>query len=91
MPAQSLQPCPTLCDPMDCSLPGPSVYKCPIIGGYAIPRKQCLILEDSGKMTPKGSMGRDLRKNQGLPGERRQRPAPGEMGTDQDVLRQEGP
>ena len=25
MPAKSLQPCLTLCDPMDCSLPGSSV------------------------------------------------------------------
>ena len=25
-PAKSLQLCPTLCDPMDCSLPGSSVY-----------------------------------------------------------------
>ena len=24
--AKSLQPCPTLCDPMDCSLPGSSVH-----------------------------------------------------------------
>ena len=24
--AKSLQSCPTLCDPMDCSLPGPSVH-----------------------------------------------------------------
>ena len=64
--------------------------KCPIIGGYAVPRKQCLILEDSGKIIPKGQMGKDLRKNQSLPGERRQRPGPGEMGTDQDMLRQEG-
>ena len=26
MPAKSPQPCPTLCDPMDCSLPGSSVH-----------------------------------------------------------------
>ena len=26
MRAQSLQSCPTLCDPMDCSMPGFSVY-----------------------------------------------------------------
>ena len=25
-PAKSLQSCPTLCDPMDCSLPGSSVH-----------------------------------------------------------------
>ena len=26
LPAKSLQSCPTLCDPMDCSLPGFSVH-----------------------------------------------------------------
>ena len=26
LPAKSLQLCPTLCDPMDCSLPGSSVH-----------------------------------------------------------------
>ena len=26
MPAKLLQSCPTLCDPMDCSLPGSSVH-----------------------------------------------------------------
>ena len=25
--AKSLQSCPTLCDPVDCSLPGPSVHE----------------------------------------------------------------
>ena len=27
LPVKSLESCPTLCDPMDCSLPGSSVYQ----------------------------------------------------------------
>ena len=40
MHAQSLQPCPTLCDPIDCSPPGSSVHgslKARVLEGIAMP------------------------------------------------------
>ena len=58
MCAKSLQSCPTLCDPMDCSLPGSSVHgilQASILEWVAMPSSRgssCLVIELESLMSP---------------------------------------
>ena len=63
MHAQLLQSCPTLCDPMDCSLPGSSVYRIlqagiwsglpyPPPGDLSDPGIKCFLQADSLPLVP---------------------------------------